>query len=67
VNKRGVAIRHCDECWYFNTDTSGVEAGCLKNLRARFYVPRGPMDQTWGWKRRCAEFLSRGGTPGAVK
>lgn len=46
--------RQCDECkWYANNATDHV---CRKQHFPRFYKPRSPMDQNWGWKRKCDDY-----------
>ena len=52
--------RHCDECCHFDLkeDEFGrpIPPVCLKGHRPRFYMPKGPMDGDWGYKRRCEDF-----------
>lgn len=42
---------NCELCTKW-TGTIPCEAG----HRPRFYVPRSPYDDSWGWKRKCADF-----------
>lgn len=41
----------CDQC----TNWTGT-LPCRAGHRPRHYVPRSPVDDEWGWKRRCADF-----------
>lgn len=41
----------CDLC----TQWAGT-LPCAAGHRPRFYLPRSPYDDAWGWKRRCADF-----------
>lgn len=54
----------CDFCQHFdfgeNSESEPFvwirKPGCTKGHKVRFYLPRSPMDQDWGWKRRCDDF-----------
>ena len=54
----------CDFCQHFDFgETSESEPfawilkpSCAKGHTPRFFSPRDPMDQDWGWKRRCDDF-----------
>ena len=50
--------RWCDGCvwWVWIYGFVNKRGMCLKGHRPRFYMPRGPMDMEWGFKRRCADF-----------
>lgn len=51
--------RHCDECQHWHGLVGIPGERCDKGHVPRFYQPRGPMDQDWGWKRRCEDFTAR--------
>jgi hypothetical protein len=54
----------CDFCQHFDFGATSEsepfawirKPSCAKGHKPRFFQPRGPMDQDWGWKRRCDEF-----------
>ena len=54
--------RHCDECSHFDMGhLSDCECPipkptCTKGHKPRFYNSLSPMDDKWGYKRRCTDF-----------
>ncbi len=48
--------QHCADCSYFEYDVHAAEALCEKGHKLRFFLPKGPMDFGYGWKRRCTDF-----------
>jgi hypothetical protein len=55
---KATIVRHCEDCQH----REFVEASylrCLKGHKPLFYLPRNgdPYDASWGWKRRCADFV----------
>ena len=53
--------KQCDQCISFNMDVVDflplpVDQLCEKHHRPKFYLPRSPMCELWGWKRRCSDF-----------
>jgi len=50
--------RQCTGCahLYFSFKR-GITIYCGKGHKPRFYQPRNELDQDWGWKRRCSDFL----------
>lgn len=49
-------VQHCDECRYWHGFVGIPGERCDKGHQPRFYMPRGPMDQEFGYKRRCADY-----------
>lgn len=45
----------CQECKHH--DFSGDKLKCLEGHKPRFFTPRSPVDDNWGWKRRCEDFI----------
>lgn len=50
-----IKTRHCDEC-RFHKVVIGNELACEYDHKPRWYSPKSPMDQNYGWKRKCAEY-----------
>ena len=61
--------RHCDQCRYFfggelfpiEDDPAGLIRWrrmpyCNQGFKPRFYMPTGPADDSYGWKRKCEAF-----------
>lgn len=56
--------QNCDFCQHFDfgeaKDSEPFawirKPSCAKGHKVRFYMPKWPMDQDYGWKRRCEEF-----------
>ena len=46
--------RRCDECKWYAANLN--EHVCRKQHFPRFYMPKGPMDLNYGWKRKCEDF-----------
>lgn len=49
--------RQCDECYWFAIE-GGESTDCAKLHQPRFYKPRHALDQLWGFKRKCEDFVS---------
>lgn len=49
--------RQCAECQRFEYDIHANEAECEKGHKMRFFMPKGPMDFNYGWKRKCDDFI----------
>ncbi|MBW2636959.1 MAG: hypothetical protein JRC86_05470 [Deltaproteobacteria bacterium] len=52
--------KHCDDCKFIG-DLGEHEDGtytkeCGKGHKPKFYMPRGPNDFEYGFKRKCADF-----------
>lgn len=52
--------RHCDECAHFVASIADPERVCGLRHRPRFYMPRHPLHDGWGWKRKCDDFKGEG-------
>ena len=54
-------LRHCDECrlWKRYQARHDSLVICRAGHRPRFYQPRSPVDETWGFKRTCGDFKPR--------
>lgn len=50
--------RHCHECAHFVASIADPDV-CGLGHRPRFYMPRDPPPDGWGWKRRCEDFKDR--------
>ena len=53
---------HCDECRFFNPWRAAIPAPsnlCQNGHRPRFYLPRNPLDQDYGWKRKCPDYKAK--------
>jgi len=48
-------------CPPFRIDPSGYFFACLRGHAPRFYKPYHAGDFGYGWKRRCEDFVARGG------
>lgn len=46
--------RHCDECKH--PIPGLIVMQCAKGHKPRFYKPNTYVDNTWGYKRKCADF-----------
>ena len=50
-------MRNCDECeWFMPFGHAAPPSLCGRGHVPRFYMPSGPMDQTWGYRHRCEDF-----------
>lgn len=49
--------QQCADCAHFEYNTLGAEALCAEGHKLRFFLPKGPTDSNYGWKRRCADFV----------
>jgi hypothetical protein len=48
------------ECGYCHWFTFvGIVPACSKGHKMRFYQPRNPLDHTFGWRRRCDDFVAK--------
>lgn len=48
---------HCDDCAHWDRESDTYTADdCKMGHRPRFFVPRGPLDSEYGFKRRCDDF-----------
>lgn len=65
--RMSLKTRHCDECEHYDCGepllihcglegSAATPASCAKEHKLRFYYPKGPMDDNWGHKRKCADF-----------
>ena len=45
----------CDEC-QFHSYVGHHDFVCLKNHRPRFIMPSSPIDDDYGFKRKCGDF-----------
>ena len=51
----GVKTHHCEECTYHRA-VLGNELACAYDHKPRWFSPKGPLDQNYGWKRKCEDF-----------
>ena len=51
--------RQCADCEHFEFKWPYEEAECFMGHKPRFYQPRNPNDDDWGWKRRCEDFAPK--------
>ena len=63
-----IKTRLCDMCLHFVCGEllelepdDGItrwtrKPSCALGHKPRFYQPNSPMDEFWGWKRRCADY-----------
>jgi hypothetical protein len=56
-----IPTRQCDECIHFSTDilegACETDQLCEKHHAPHFYMPRSPMDLSYGYKRKCEDFV----------
>ena len=48
--------RDCSECRHFEVIRFGLSDTCDEGHKPRFYKPRSPIDEDWGYKRKCEDF-----------
>ena len=52
--------QHCEMCqhhfWSEEYANTPKHLQCWKGYRPRFYLPQSPIDQDWGWKRKCHDY-----------
>ena len=52
--------RHCEACqhriWSEEYANTPKALQCAKGHAPRFYNPTSPIDQEWGWKRKCHDY-----------
>lgn len=60
--------RHCEECAHFNHAVlppdhefgplrrGAEDPTCSLGHALRFFCPRSPVDNAWGWRRACPDF-----------
>jgi hypothetical protein len=51
--------KQCAECTHFDYDVDKKIATCALKHMVIFYQPTGPLDYSYGWKRRCPDYLLR--------
>jgi hypothetical protein len=61
--------QHCDQCRHFRYEEDMFalstkndpppKAYCTLKYNIRFYAPKSPLDDNWGWKRRCLSFKEK--------
>jgi hypothetical protein len=49
----------CLDCRHRSLNDEAGRLACLRGHKPRFYPPRDMRDVSWGWKRRCSDFLLR--------
>lgn len=50
--------QYCDECAYSIVAVDGIGLECKRGYNPRFFKPtENPHSITWGWKRKCADFV----------
>lgn len=52
---KSIPTRHCDECAHHRA-VIGNELACAYDHKPRWFSPKSPIDQNYGWKRRCEDF-----------
>jgi len=52
-----MTTRQCDECKYSYHREWDTRLHCHKGHNPRFYQPKSPTDQYWGYKRDCNDFI----------
>ena len=60
ADKAGAKTRHCEECqyriWSEEYANTPKHLQCGKGHAPRFFMPQSPIDQDWGWKRKCHDY-----------
>ena len=60
ADKTSAKTRHCEECqhriWSAEYANTPKHLQCWKGHAPRFYMPQSPIDQDWGWKRKCHDY-----------
>ncbi len=46
----------CCSCRFCISLVGTLPATCMKGHKPRFYTPRSPIDQDYGWKRVCDDY-----------
>lgn len=66
--------RQCDECAQFLAEEQNFHGFwitrvglCLLGHKPRFYQPKATLDTSWGYKRKCAEYIPMGVDKGVGK
>ncbi len=50
-----MTARHCDGCTHcYMVQILGMT--CEKGHKPRFYMPKHPNCNEWGWKRKCSDY-----------
>jgi hypothetical protein len=54
-----IKTQHCEDCWHGKWDVPTSDLVCEKGHKPRFYRMKSPLDQTFGFKRKCEDFVDK--------